>query len=237
MSKSFLEALRAIVGSLAPAFREQGERDIQALLQAGAKSLPDLRTLCSASDADADLRATACWALGRLGDQGAVTSLLRALDDSDARVRAQSAHALGEIAAPETVERLGRMLTEDVHLDAREEAAWALGALGAPAAVEPLLAVLADGGASERLRGTCAEALGELGDERALSPLIVALSDPCAEVRFFAASALGHLGDRRALPALETVAAGDDGVAGEWGAGREEALVAIEAIEARGAAS
>jgi HEAT repeat protein len=233
MSESFEEALKAILEKLDPQFRDAGERDIQTLVQAGATSLERTRTLCVDPDVHARARSLACWALGRLGDKEAIPAILRALEDDDLSVRVASAHALGELDDALAVEPLIRSLKLDPSLDVRQMAAWSLGRIGDATALNPLVAVLGALEESPSVRAECAEALGELGQDAAVMPLLEALRDPSPEVRFFSAFALGQIGDVRALPALQHVAAADEGTAQGWGSVREEAADAIEAIHAR----
>jgi HEAT repeat protein len=51
------------------------------------------------TDASADVREQAAWALGAIGDPKATSGLAKALKDADARVRRQAAWALGAIGS------------------------------------------------------------------------------------------------------------------------------------------
>jgi HEAT repeat protein len=232
MSKSFEQALKAIVEKLAPRFREIGERDMQTLLRAGATSFDHARALCVDRRAEVEVRRLACWALGRIGDKEAIPFIVRALaEDSEPSVRAGGAHALGELDDAIAVEPLIRSLTSDESPDVRKMAACALGKIGDVAALATLIEVLTNPDESPDVRAECAEALGEIGQEAAVMPLVNTLGDASEVVRFFAAFALGLLRDPRALPALRHVAATDEGVAQGWGSVREEAAEAIAHIE------
>lgn len=96
-------------------------------------------------------------------------------------------------------ELLGRLLSEGVSDQEREEAALALAGFG-PEAVEPLARALARGDTDARW--WAARALAEVGGSDAVSPLVSALADADPDVRACAALALGRIGDASAAPAL-----------------------------------
>jgi HEAT repeat protein len=76
----------------------------------------DLRVDLGKSE-DADVRAAAAAALGRMKSEAAVPELVEALRDGDATVRWNAASALGEIrpTAPEAITGLKRLLEDDDH--------------------------------------------------------------------------------------------------------------------------
>jgi HEAT repeat protein len=80
-------------------------------------------------DAEADVRARACHALGALGDPRTARHLVRALEDPAWPVRAMAAKALGRLGHGEAVEPLARAL-RDAEWWVRSNAARALRGLG-----------------------------------------------------------------------------------------------------------
>ena len=81
------------------------------------------------ADAEADVRARACHALGCVGDPRTTPLLVRALEDPSWPVRAMAAKALGRIGRAEAVEPLTRAL-RDPEWWVRSNAARALRGLG-----------------------------------------------------------------------------------------------------------
>jgi HEAT repeat protein len=196
---------------------EIGE-DIAAL---GPEAVPPLIDALKDADEDAEVRATAAMALGRLGGDAAVEALLAVLADAgpveppppqpvtsslvspDAatQVRSAVADALGEVGDPRAVEPLIAVLVDvEEESGLRRAAARALAGLGDARAVEPMLTLLSDGDAE--VAKQAAESLGALGDARAVEPLLAAIADADAGIRVRAAAALGELGDVRAFDVL-----------------------------------
>lgn len=105
-------------------------------------------------------RAYAAYALGRIGDAGAVDALLSVLNDPDVRLSAIS--ALGRIGDVRAVEPLISALKVN-NPRVRKRAANALGEIGDARAIEPLKAVLKDEdiGVREEAR----EALHRIGNQ------------------------------------------------------------------------
>jgi HEAT repeat protein len=91
---------------------------------------------------DHNLRISAAWALGEIGDSDAVEPLIDALDDRK-RVREVVAKALGEIGDPEAVDALVEQL-EDKNWEVRSTVAKSLGKIGDDRAVEALTDALKD---------------------------------------------------------------------------------------------
>jgi HEAT repeat protein len=136
-------------------------------------------------------RRNAAWALGALGNRGAVPLLERTLRDTEAPVRRRGAWALGALDSSEAVPALVEAL-KDSDAGVREQVAWALGAIHDRRAVDGLIGALSD--AVARVRRQAAWALGALGDNRAVSALTKCLKDPDAGVRKQSAWALGAIG-------------------------------------------
>lgn len=230
MSPDLRVRLDAIVAQLAPQFREQGQRDVERLAALGVSSVADMQQTCTDPAAPADARAIVCWGLGRLGDAGALDTLVAALGDPDPAVRWEAARALGELDDRRAVEPLAAALAGDAGAGVRATAAGALGLIGDRGALAALAAGLAPG-EPEQVRAACAEAFGDLWDPEAEPALITALDDPSPSVRHAAANALCQSGSPRALPKLREIAACDHGTVPQAGSVREAAARAIVKLE------
>lgn len=80
-------------------------------------------------DPDATARANAAWALGSLGEDGAVPALIAALDDTETWVRLRSTSALKRLKARDALPRLVELLEKDANSIVRERAHQALQAI------------------------------------------------------------------------------------------------------------
>jgi HEAT repeat protein len=201
------------------------------LLEAGGDSLDGLRAILSTEGVSADVRQTACWVLGRVGDRWrSIPLLVRALlHDMDPNVRGEAARSLSVVGSEATTRPL-IMALSDPDPQVRVSAALALGSLTNELAFATLLARLGDVDEQPDVRGAAAEAVASYRDKRALAPLLAALRDPAAEVRFWAVFALGALGDASALPELERLEATDDAMVPGWWPVKQEAAEAIATI-------
>jgi HEAT repeat protein len=144
-------------------------------------------------DPYAQVRGSAAFSLGRLGELHGVGPLVSLLEDPSDEVRCRAAVALGLIgsvsvlrAAPETEDPDERTI--------RWAAIQALGNLGPPA-VECLAKALKHGPRSERARVVAA--LGETHAVTAVGPLAELLNDEDEEVRIRAREALEKIRDSR----------------------------------------
>jgi hypothetical protein len=233
MTPSFREALDTIVAAVVPEARDRAAQEVQRALGHGVGSLEELRALSGDRQAPADLRAIACWLLGRLGDHLAWDVLVGALDAGEPEVRAEAARALGALDEPRAVGPLGRRLAEDGDENVRAVAAHWLGLLGGREAFEALAGAFRRAGETTDVRSACAEALGDTFDPDAVPLLTEALADPDAAVRYDAAVALGQLADPRATERLRDVVEHDGGQVPGLGAIRDAARQALSEIEAR----
>ena len=137
-------------------------------------------------DDNADVRASAAWALSRFGDARALEALVAALLDRDGRVTEHALQALNRI-----------------------DPDWPRSA-----AAEPVLArwmaMLNSGSPFPKSRIEAAELLGRYGGARAVNSLLQAVADPNDDVQTSAARALDHIdahwprceSARRAIPQL-----------------------------------
>ncbi len=110
-----------------------------------------------AAGAPADSKRLAAAALGGMEARSAVAALTALLSDPDARVRRWAAAALGEIADPQTVGPLAKVLSKDADPGVRLEAAFRLGKFGGAAARPALTAAMND--ADENVRRVASMAL------------------------------------------------------------------------------
>lgn len=176
----------------------------------------------SLSDADASVRRSAAFALGRMGEDArdAVPDLVARLRDEDDKVRDMAASAIGDIARAlkggnaeawqQSGGRLVQVLQDDEYERVRRSAAYALGAFGpqAAGATDLLKKGLRDSKAS--VRQNAAWALGQIGVQAgdAVDGLCECLSDKDSLVRRDAATALGSMGKagaRAGRPLIELV--------------------------------
>jgi HEAT repeat protein len=132
-------------------------------------------------DADRpELRMAAANALRRLGDPGALPSLVDALDDPETRVRARAARACGAIGDERAADTLAARL-DDPASRVRREAADALAAIGTDKALTPLIGAVTDD--DDEVRYAAVMALGGYQGPEAIDPLITALDDESDVVR------------------------------------------------------
>ncbi|TQQ81279.1 HEAT repeat domain-containing protein [Halonotius terrestris] len=127
-----------------------------------------------------ELRMAAASALGKLGDESAVSSLTNALSDNNSKVRVRVCLALGMIghasAVPALIDRLS-----DPSGRVREEAAVALSTIGTDQALAALTDMMDSN--NDSIRRVAANALGEAGTADVVEPLANALTDPNTAVR------------------------------------------------------
>ncbi|HML23838.1 MAG TPA: HEAT repeat domain-containing protein [Aggregatilinea sp.] len=238
MDHHFRAKLHDIVATLDPRVRAHPQRCVDGVLGAGVDSYRALLALIRDQTATLGLREAACWVALQLNDLQAIPALLTVVQDAGDRfeIRQAAARALGIIADPRSVDGLAVLLDAPGDPLLRFLAAYALSVRGDDRALPPLIARLNDRSEPPYLRSLAAEALATVAhkdeDGHAFTALMAALGDPVVEVRFWATFALGALSDTRAIPALERVAATDQGVAFGQRSVRQEAVKAIEGIRA-----
>jgi HEAT repeat protein len=93
-------------------------------------------------DAFTEVRATAAWALGSVGDRSSADALTAALSDASPEVRKRAAWALGNSDLKQAPPKLIAMLN-DKDPEVRELVAWALYEIEDPAAIPALESALA----------------------------------------------------------------------------------------------
>ncbi len=204
-----------------------------------AEAVPALSRML-AEEADPEIVQMAAFALGLIGDPGAVEPLLAALASPVALVQGRAAEALGRIGQAATAEAIGAMMTP--HLPAldgiaaddmgypksAEAEAVRLGlyALVRLSAYDTLAAVALDGAGQPRSRWwPVAYAFQRIGDQRA-APVLLALLEGDGQVtRAFAARGLGVITHEPAAARLIALA----------GSGSEPTAVRVQAVRALGA--
>jgi HEAT repeat protein len=178
----------------------------------------DLAPLVSAmEDPRWQLRYSAAWVLGRLGDKRAVEALAKVLKAAEKSGQHEEktrgvwfcAQALARLKTPLAVAPLLAVLkqlasdqmhdhddmgspelNDRMHRMRQKEISKALEALAAvgPAAIDPLLALLKD--QKPGVRAAAAQGLGKLGDKRAIAALQTTQHDPSQQVRHSATEAI-----------------------------------------------
>ncbi len=226
-----VRALRAVVARMAEGHRDQAERDAEALISAGVDTWEALAAEAG-KDRPVERRMAALWFLSRLGGPRAIEPLLAALTDNAPEVRAEAARDMGVLRDDAAIAPLAAALERDPNTDVRAMAANALGSFPSVGAAAALSKALRRSGEDPKIRGMAAEGLALAGGKMAVEPLIEALSDPSPEVRFWAAVGLGGLGDTAALPALRRLSEAEGASPPGARDVREEAVKAIENIEA-----
>ena len=176
------------------------------------------------SDDSLRLRCAAASALGKLGDDRAIISLMSVLNNRDEnyRLRLAAAESLGKLGDEYAVKPLIEILSDEreksVYL--KESVAKALGMLGDIRAIEPLIDILeSKRGIRDKfnfLKEQIIEAIGRIGSpsRRASDSLVRALQDEAPSIRLAALEALSVLGDDTCLAAVrDCVFDADDDVA------------------------
>jgi len=156
-------------------------------------------------DKEWEVRNSAAFALGSLGNQSNVETAVRlvteSLKDRDERVREDAAYNLGCIgpAARTAVPALTELLKDKVKL-VRESAAQALGRIG-PEAKTAIPAITETIKKNQMVHWIAADALGQIGPA-AFPALTELLKDKSEFARAAAATALGKAKVETAIPAL-----------------------------------
>ena len=161
--------------------------------------------LGASRDGDERVRRLAAISLGRLGDEGALETLIEILGDPVPEVRAAAAGALvqfRERAVPALLDEASRPLAgSPPSLVPILEAVRLLGRIGDDRALDPLARVLREGPAGARL--PAAEALGDLGLATGIPALRAALQDPVPGVRLAAARSIVGIAGQAARPVIQ----------------------------------
>jgi hypothetical protein len=114
---------------------------------------------------DSGVRSRAAEALGKIGNEAAVSALMQALNHEDYYVRRNAAEALRKIGNEAAVPALVQALNHEDY-DVRSSAAYALGNIGNEAAVSALVQALNH--EYSNVRRNAAEALGKIASSELL---------------------------------------------------------------------
>ena len=174
------------------------ERAARVLSRIGAPSVDSLIGVLQEKGTEPEMRASAAYALGVIGDKRAISSLTLLLRDERYFVRQQAARALsqmGEAALDQLFE-----MADSSTASTREVAIEALGSSGSSTrAIDRVVGALAD--SNPNVRAAAVRALGESGSERAVAPLLTLMRDESSTMRSQASVSLARLGPV-ALPKL-----------------------------------
>lgn len=154
-------------------------------------------------DQDAEVRATAVWALAEMEYAPALEALVGMTEDSNDEVRERAVWAIAELADEARSDAALGALTKALSSSSsqvRETAAWALGEMDDPRAVDVLIRAMED--SNPEVRKKVIWALGEIEDPRAVGVLTKALKDSDREVRRRAANALHEIDTEESHRAL-----------------------------------
>jgi len=208
----------------------QADEAIAALRPWGISETTDLSAAIDNVSLPDAVRATACWAAGRLRYKPSIEGLLRVMDASvDRELLFEAAKAISEIGGPTVPDEMLTLLRRRDYGPARAAAVWALGSLDARQAADELGALLVDTAADVELRAA-AEAIGRLNAREQGPRLLSCLRDPSPDVRLSVAYALGMIEFSPALEALVTVALSDTGVSSSGRPVADEARWAVSQI-------
>ena len=138
-------------------------------------------------DSDKDVRETAVWALGNIGDRSSADALAAALSDPDPEIRRRAAWALGNTDLKQAPRQLIAQLN-DKDPEMREITAWALFQIEDPAAISGLEAALAHE-QNKELQIAYIRALAAVG-EKSVDALKGLLESKDPEIRNIAVRAL-----------------------------------------------
>jgi HEAT repeat protein len=173
------------------------ERAARVLSRIGSPSVDSLIEVLEEKGTEADMRASAAYALGVIKDKRAIRSLTALLRDERYFVRQQAARALsqmGEAAVDQLLE-----MADSSAPSTREAAIEALGSSSSTRAIDRVIGGLADSNAN--VRAAAVRALGESASERAVAALMTVMRDESGTLRSQASVSLARLGPV-ALPKL-----------------------------------
>lgn len=182
---------------------------------------------------------TACWLVGKVGDERDADALVSILSNPRPQLWRQAATSLSLIATKRHLTALLSILATSVDPLQRETVVYTLSFFTkcpvTPEVISVLTATAANKAETPSVRAQALEGLGnKLSQEIALNlyqeavtVIIEALDDPEAEIRFWACFAVSALDIKEALPKLETLARNDRAIVPGWRSVGEEAEDAI----------
>ena len=171
-----------------------GERD-PGEKQAGVDGLATL-----VSDPDRNVRMTAAFALGEIGDGAGIDTLLRFAADRDAGIAAEAVEALSKLAPRVPLAQFQRFTASDQPEGVRSRAIRYLFRFDSDEA--SAIAAVALDAQSAQIRQDAAYALFRRAYAPARDRITLLLSDPDPITRMYAAGALGRIADKASETAL-----------------------------------
>ena len=173
--------------------RDAGVREMAAwsLADADHSALASDALIAALRDSDAQVKLTAAWALGSVGNRNAADALAQALSDPSAEMRKRAAWALGNLDLRQAPPALINLL-KDSDAETRETAAWALYEIEDPAAIGALEAAM-NREQNKELQVAYIRALAATG-EKSVDALKSLLESKDPEIKTIAVKALagGH---------------------------------------------
>jgi HEAT repeat protein len=163
---------------------------------------------------DARTRLSAVKKIGNIGDDEAVTLLMKiaGTEEENWRIKIKAIRLLGEIGNPRAVDVLLNIFGNAFLNEACPSMEWntavALGNFRNDGRVVDAL-VKALSYSDLIVREAAIQSLGKIGDPRAVPFLIPALNDKSFAIRYSAVTALGKIGSSEAIPFLKKVAESD----------------------------
>ncbi len=206
---------------------------IQAIEEAGERSLDERMVPLLREASSRDLRVAILDYLGRVKHPGAEQEALGLLEESeDQSLTIALIRYLEAIGSKAALPRLGELVGRTEGGIARA-AIRALGRAGGEAEEALLLKRFDDPDYPAELKAEIILALGDLGRPAAVERLAAVAENPDEEKirRMYAADALGRIGDERAVPALKRLFGADDALLRVYAA---SALARFELEEVRG---
>lgn len=150
---------------------------------------------------DRRLREAIAVALGEIGSEEGVDTLIFLLNDPNVDVRLAVIEAMGKISCEKVVEPLIKMLS-DPEWEVREVSAVNLGKIGSVNAVPALLRLLVGREPIWRVRKAAVEALKQIGDAQVVPELIHGLFDTDWQVQVATMESLKLMGRVQVWPVL-----------------------------------
>ncbi len=171
-----------------------------AATQGVSAALEWMPLISSLARGDADSRASAAYALGRLPLEPSMDLLAKLLDDSELRIRCEAAQALGRIGSPRIIPALIEALSgpADLRHYARRAIAAIIGKHDGIAARD--LANAAANSPRPEIRSELADVLGRLKGQEVIDTLIKLLKDPEWRVQWKVLKSFSRLARDGPLP-------------------------------------
>jgi HEAT repeat protein len=173
--------------------RDASVREMAAwsLADADHSAVASQALIAALRDSDTQVRLTAAWALGNVGNRNATEALAQALSDPSAEMRKRAAWALGNLDLKQAPPALINLL-KDSDPETRETAAWALYEIEDPAAIPGLEAAMSRE-QNKELQIAYIRALAAVG-EKSVDALRSLLESKDPDIRTIAVKALagGH---------------------------------------------